>query len=509
MNSESVAPAFKLEVRDVRKEYSHTTALAGVSLGFRGGEVHALLGKNGAGKSTLVKIMAGAVQPSAGQLLMDGAAVQLTSPHAALEHGIATVYQELSLVPGLTIAENILFGRLPRQGPLIDWKRTRELAREVLARMQLSLDVRRKVSSLSVAQAQLVEIAKAMSFSPKVLLLDEPTSALSHQETQSLFGLIRHLAAQNVAIIYVSHRLQELREIAQVMSVLRDGLLIGTTSTQGTTPASIAEMVFGTSIAKVGTTQTPTSEIGEPVLEVRQLNQRDKLHDISFSLARGEVLGIAGLLGSGRSELLMALFGATPLDSGEIILAGAPVHRPSPEKMKRGGLALSPEDRRHQGLVQMLSVRDNIVMAALDRIAPRGLMRDTLQRTMTQRTITELQIAVGNALLPVSSLSGGNQQKVVVGKWLNTQPRVLLLDEPTRGIDVQAKAQMFELILRLRDQGISSIFVSSELEELFDVCGRILIMREGRIVGEAAPSEISLEQLLERCMETEEKSAIH
>jgi ABC-type sugar transport system ATPase subunit len=500
--TEAAAPTYKLEVRDVRKEYSHTTALAGVSLGFRGGEVHALLGKNGAGKSTLVKIMAGAVQPTSGQLLLDGQAVQLSSPREALNHGIATVYQELSLVPGLTVAENILFGRLPRKGLLIDWKQVRAQAEDVLARLHIALDVRRKVSSLSVAQAQLVEIAKAMSFAPKVLLLDEPTSALSHQETQSLFDLIRRLAAQNVAIIYVSHRLQELREIAQVMSVLRDGQLIGTTSTQGATPASIAEMMFGAAIAKAGAAASVPPQDGAPVLEVRNLSQGEKLRDISFSLARGEVLGIAGLLGSGRTELLTALFGATPVDGGEIVVEGERVLKPSPEKMKRNGLAFSPEDRRHQGLVQMLSVRDNIVMAALGRIAPRGIIREALQRTMAQRTIVELQIAVGNAMLPVSSLSGGNQQKAVVGKWLNTQPRVLLLDEPTRGIDVQAKAQMFELIRRLSEQGISSIFVSSELEELFDVCGRILILRDGRLVGEAAPSEITLEQLLERCMET-------
>ena len=498
---------FVLEARAVSKIYPGTRALRDVSLGFRGGQVHALMGKNGAGKSTLVKIIAGAVQPTSGQLLVDGAPVALTSPRQALSHGIATVYQELSLVPGLTVAENILFGRLPRRGaiPIIDWRQTYARAAQIMADLGLQLDVKTKVSRLSVAQAQMVEIAKAMSFAPRVLLLDEPTSALSHGETQTLFALIRRLAAQNVAIVYISHRLQELGEIADVMSVLRDGQFVGTTPIQGATPARIAEMMFGDFTPATAPPTAATNAAQEspraPVLEVRGLSDGAKLRDISFALARGEVVGIAGLLGSGRTELMMAIFGATPLERGQIRVEGRDVAAPSPQKMMSLGVALSPEDRKHQGLVQLLSVRDNLVLAALDRVSSRGLVGQNRVVAMAQESIKNLQIAASDARLPVASLSGGNQQKVVLGKWLNTRPKVLLLDEPTRGIDVQAKAQVFQIIRDLKTEGVSSIFVSSELEELFEVCDRILIMRAGQIVGETTPADTTIEALLESCME--------
>ena len=493
------APApFKLEVRDVVMQYPGTRALDGVSLGFAGGQVHALLGKNGAGKSTLVKIIAGATQPSSGQLFVEGREVQLRSPQDAFAQGIATVYQELSLVPELTVAENILFGRLPMRGMFIDWPQTFERAKQILGEMNVDLDVRGKVGRLSVAQQQVVEIAKAMSFNPSVLLLDEPTSALAHGESESLFALVRALSAKGVAIIYISHRLQELKAIADVMSVLRDGKLIGTKSMEGATPASIAQMMFGD--APPGSPPSAAPDAGHIVLEARNLGRSNVFQNINFQLGAGEVLGIAGMLGSGRTQLLMSLFGARPIDEGELLMDGQVVRGASPGKMKALGMGLAPEDRKRQGLVQMMSITNNAVLASLDTLGPNGFIRDAKQTEMVARNVADLQIKAGNTRNAVASLSGGNQQKVVLGKWLNTQPKVMLFDEPTRGIDVEAKQQIFSIIRDLSGQGIASIFVSSELEELFEVCHRILILRSGRITGEVRPADTNMEQLLEHCM---------
>lgn len=489
----------RLEVRGLAKHYPGTVALHGLTLGFKAGRVHALLGKNGAGKSTLVKILAGAQQPTAGEVLLDGRPVALRTPAAAMAHGIATVYQELSLVPQLSVAENILFGRLPRRGIVIDWLRVYQQAAELLQTLGIDLDVRRPVYRLGVAAQQLVEIAKAMSLQPGVLLLDEPTSALAHHEAANLFRLIRQLAAQGVAIIYISHRLQELHEVTDTMSVLRDGELAGTIPMAQATPAIIADMMFGGAV----THGRPAARTGseEAVLEVRHLARAGVLHDINFTLRRGEMLGIAGMLGAGRTELLMSLFGAQPLDAGEIVIAGRAVHHPTPARMKSLGVALAPEDRKRQGLVQQHSVEANLALASLRRGARRGVVSRRRQSAMAQHWVNALHIKAGNLARPVALLSGGNQQKVVIGKWLNTQPRILLFDEPTRGIDVQAKQQIFAIVRNLSEEGVSSVFVSSELEELMDVCHRILIMRAGRVVGEVTPATTTLNELLALCME--------
>ena len=497
---DSVTP-FKLEARDVSKLYPGTKALEGVSLGFEGGQVHALLGKNGAGKSTLVKIIAGATQPSSGQLFIEGRPVKLRSPADAFAQGIATVYQELSLIPELTVAENILFGRLPRRGLFIDWNQTFERARRLLEGMNVDLDVRGKAGRLSVAQQQVVEIAKAMSFEPSVLLLDEPTSALAHGESQSLFSIVRALCDRGVAIIYISHRLQELEEVADVMSVLRDGKLVGTRSMEGATPTTIAQMMFGNSPSVAVASALPTS--AKIVLEARDLQRKGGFEKINFSLHEGEILGIAGMLGSGRTQLLMSLFGARPTDGGEIWVNGKVVRDATPSKMKALGLALAPEDRKRQGLVQMMSIENNAVLASLDALGCWGFVEMKRQKAVVERNVSDLQIKVSDTHQAVSSLSGGNQQKVVLGKWLNTHPRIMLFDEPTRGIDVEAKGQIFSFVHQLSGEGIASIFVSSELEELFEVCHRILVMREGRVVGEVRPHDITLEQLLDACMAKE------
>jgi ribose transport system ATP-binding protein len=487
-----------LQTIRIRKQYPGTLALDDVSVQFEAGRVSALLGKNGAGKSTLVKILAGTTQPSGGEIHVSGKPIQLNSASDAFRQGIATVYQELSLIPQLSVAENILLGRMPRKNFMIDWPAARKRAREILAEMGVDIDVRKKISQLGVAQQQIVEIAKAMSFSPSVLMLDEPTSALAQHETQMLFQVIRRLAAKNVAIIYITHRLHELASIADTVTMLRDGKHVGTVNFAETSADEIVRMIFGSVVQKHRPQNLAASS--QPLLEVKHLSQRDKLHDINFTLHRGEVLGIAGMLGSGRTELLRGIFGADPVDSGEIVLDGHRVDRISLRKMKRLGLGFTPENRKEQALVLGRSVRTNLCLASLQSVGKNGFITQFAERKVAQRLIDQMAIKVTNSGLPVASLSGGNQQKVVVGKWLNTQPRVMLFDEPTRGIDLQAKQQIFQIIWDLSRSGIGCIFVSSELEELLEVCHRILIMKNGAIVDEVRPEQISVEQLVVRCM---------
>lgn len=492
-----------LEIRRIRKEYPGTIALEDVSLRFDGGRVYALIGKNGAGKSTLVKILAGAIQPTAGELYVNDEAVRLDSPRDALRYGIAAVHQELSLVPELTVAENILLGRLPHRkglaGLVIDWDATFALAEQVLQRLEVEIDVRQKASALGVAQQQIVEIAKAMSYEPAVLMLDEPTSALAQHETDHLFMLLRKLAAQGVVLIYITHRLQEIPRIADTVTVLRDGRVVGTLPIGQMSATTLVHMMFGEVVQNV---RPPDLVAGrEPVMKVSRLGRSGAFRDVSFTLHRGEILGIAGLLGSGRTELLRSLFGADPPDSGEVEVAGTVVRPRSPSEMTRLGLALVPEKRKEEGLVQILSTRANMCLASLGRISRRGVITRAMETAVSRRRAEEASISVPDLEAAVAALSGGNQQKVVLAKWLTNAPRVMLLDEPTRGIDVQAKQQIFQIIWDLSRRGMALLVVSSELEELLDVSHRILIMKKGTLAGEMDPSSGRLEQLFSACME--------
>lgn len=487
-----------LETRSVTKIYPGTVALNEVSVSFESGKVHALIGKNGSGKSTLLKIFSGAVEPTQGQLLIDGLSVSINDPGDAFAKGIATVYQELSLVPGLTVAENIYMGRMPMKGRFIDWKKTYTMAEELLKELSVDVSAHEIVYNLSMWQCQMIEIVKAMSFKPKVLLLDEPTSSLAQNETQSLFKMIRNLKKKDVIIIYVSHRLQELWEIADTCTVLRDGSFIGKIDMKEATHKHIINMMFGD--VEIHTRPVDLKVSDETILEVKKLSRKNCFEDISFKLKKGEVLGIAGMLGSGRTELLKSIFGADPLDNGEIIYGGERITSPNPVKMKKAGFALTPEDRKHEGLVQIMSIKGNLCVASLDRIAKGPFIRSEVEKDFVERQVDELQIKVSDVSHPVSSLSGGNQQKVVVGNWLNTNPQVMFFDEPSRGIDVKAKQQIFQIIWDQSRKGVSSIMVSSELEELIEVCHRILIMRQGRITGEVIPEDIKIEDLYSLCM---------
>jgi ribose transport system ATP-binding protein len=488
----------QIRTEHIIKDYPGTRALDNVSVSFDSGRVNALVGKNGSGKSTLVKIFAGAVKPTAGDFYLNEEELHFNDTSDAYEKGIVTVYQEMSLVPGLSVAENIFLGRLPKKNNAIDWRTTYQQASLLLQQMQAVIDPHEMVSRLSMWQMQVVEITKALSFHPKVILLDEPTSALAQNEVQNLFTAIRALREQGVAIIYITHKLQELPQIADTVSVLRDGRLVGTVQMKEVSHKDIIHMMFG----EVNVQSRPKDiEIQEePILEVRGLSRDGWYHDVNFELKRGEVLGIAGMLGSGRTELLRGIFGADPVDAGEVVVEGKSYKSANPIKMVAAGLGLTPENRKIQGLILAHSIRDNLCYASMN-ITADGWLENKRKRSMfAERQVKELDIKIGDINASCESLSGGNQQKVVVGNWLNTSPKIMLYDEPSRGIDVNAKQQIFDIMWDQARKGVSTIFVSTELEELLEVCHRILIMRDGYIVDEVNPDTTSVNDLYEICM---------
>lgn len=492
--------ADKLRVEGLKKVYPGTVALKNLTVAFDGGKVHAIIGKNGSGKSTLIKIISGAIQPTEGTVLVDGKQVLMTCPQDAFRQGIATVYQEMSLVREVSVAENIFLGRLPKKGKIrIDWDETYRKAGKLLEEMGIDIDVKQKTGLLSIGQQQVVEIAKAMSFEPDVLMLDEPTSALAMHEVTALFKIINNLKKKGVVILYISHRLQELNEIADTVTVLRDGEYIDKIGIEEANPKRIVEMMFG----EVEQRERPRDIIPgtENILEVKGLTSFPNFSDISFNIRKGEILGIAGMLGSGRTELLRAIFGADPFYSGEIIFKRKKIKNPTPMLMKQNGMGLTPENRKEEGLVQVLSIRENLCMASWGLFSESGRINKKLEKPLVEKQIKKLKIRVPGVEHLISSLSGGNQQKVVVGNWLNTNPELMMFDEPSRGIDVQAKQQIFQIMWDLSREGVSSLFVSTELEELLEVCHRILIMQHGKIVDEVYPENLTLERLYKMCME--------
>ncbi len=487
-----------LRVENLTKSYPGTLALDKVSMQFESGKVNAVIGKNGSGKSTLIKAICGGIKQTSGKIYIDDKELSLSSPVEGYEHGIATVFQELSLVPSLNIAENIFMGNLPMKSGFVDWKRAYAQASELLTEMDINIPPQTLVASLSMWQRQMVEIVKAMSHNPKVLLLDEPTSALAQGEVELLFKLIRRVKEKDVIVLYISHRLHELWEIADNCSVIRDGKYVGTVSMKEASHKQIVNMMFGdVEIRRRPDDLTWTDDV---VLSVRNLNREGKFKNISFDLHKGEVLGIAGMLGSGRTELLMSIFGADPFDSGQIFMDGKEVKKPTLRKMKGLGLAMTQEDRGHKGLTQIRTVGENLCFASLDKLSRKGFVDRRAETKAIHKQIEELDIKVSTPGVRVSSLSGGNQQKVVVGNWLNTDPRIIMFDEPSRGIDVNAKQQIFQIIWEQSRKGIASIMVSSELEELLEVCNRILIMRYGEIVGEVNADELTVDELYVTCM---------
>lgn len=494
----------ELELRAVGRRFGTTLALDGVTHRFAPGRIHALMGKNGSGKSTLVKIIAGVIQPSTGEVLLNGRRCGFQRPQDAFDAGIVTVHQELSLIPGLSIGENILLGRLPHRrrfgAPVVDWAALHDRAGALLADMGLPLDSRQPVHTLSVGQQQVVEIVKAMSNNPRVLLLDEPTSALATREVSQLFTLIRRLRDRGVTMVYITHRMNELFDVCDTCTVLRDGRHIGTVEMAETRREDIVQMMFG----DAASAKRPPRRViprSDPVLKVEGLTRHGHFSDVSFALHKGEVLGFAGLLGSGRTEILRAIFGADRPDAGRVMMHGHDVTGASPRRMRAAGLGYTPENRKEVGLVQILPTADNLCMASHDRIAPAGLISRRRETPFIDRQVAELGIKAGPVENPVSSLSGGNQQKVVIGKWMNTAPSVMFFDEPSRGVDVQAKRQIFDIIWQKAAEGLGAVFVSTELEEVLEVADRILVIRNGRIAAEVDPTETTLTDLYGLCME--------
>jgi ribose transport system ATP-binding protein len=487
-----------LRAEKITKDYPGTRALDDISISFESGKVNALVGKNGSGKSTLIKIFSGAVKPTSGNIFLNEERLLLNSTADAYKRGIVTVYQEMSLIPWLSVTENIFLGRLPTRFGAIDWRKAHKMADDLLKKMKVKINPEETLSRLSMWKWQVVEITKALSFNPKVIMLDEPTSALAHNEVQNLFAAIHTIREHGVVVVYVTHKLQELPQIADSVSVLRDGKLVGTVQMNKVKHRDIIQMMFGE--VKVHARPKNIKINDELVMEVKGLSREGWYDDVNFKLKRGEVLGIAGMLGSGRTELLRGIFGADSVDKGEVIVEGKLYKKANPIKMKKAGIGLTPEDRKNQGLILIHSIRDNLCYASMN-ITANGLVENKHKRNIfAKRQIEDLEIMAKNLDAPANSLSGGNQQKVVVGNWLNTSPKIMLYDEPSRGIDVNAKQQIFEIMWEQAHKGISSIFVSTELEELLSVCHRILIMRHGKIVEEVDPKKTNINDLYEICM---------
>lgn len=483
-----------LEVTKVNKSFPGTHALKDVSFELLPGEVHALMGENGAGKSTLMHIISGVYTPDSGDIRIDGRPVSLRDPRQAQDMGIGMVFQELSLAPGLSIAENVFPNRAPtRAGGTIAWRSLYQQTRELLAPFEIAVDPRTLVRDLNITTRQIVEIVKALSLNARILLLDEPTSALPPNEVERLFDVIRRLKARGIGIVYISHRIPEVMQIADRVTVLRDGQRVGTQAISDVTPDSIIEQMVGRKITDLYPARA--DGVGKELLRVEQLTRDRAFYDISFTLRRGEIIGIAGLMGARRSELLRALVGAIPAHSGKIIIEGQPVRLTSPQQAFALGMAYLPEERKTDGLFLKMPVRQNVSVTTLREFSRLGLMNPRKESRISQSLVERLHIRTPNVQQQVGRLSGGNQQKVMLSKWLVRQPKILVIDEPTKGVDVGAKVEIHALLRDLARQGAGIIFVSSEFPEIIGLADRILVMVEGRIVAEV-PAEQATEQQL-------------
>ncbi|SFJ25966.1 ribose transport system ATP-binding protein [Amycolatopsis sacchari] len=498
--SRTTAPV--LEVTGVSKRFPGTLALDDVSFALRPGEVHALVGENGAGKSTLIKVLTGVYQPDSGEVRHLGHTVAFRRPAEAQQAGISTIYQEVNLVPLMSIAGNVFLGREPRtRAGLVDWRRMNAEARALLADYGITDDVRRPLHTLGVGAQQMVALARAVSTDAKVVIMDEPTSSLEPREVEKLFEVLARLHAQGIAILYVSHRMDELYRVCDRVTVLRDGRVVHSGPLAELPRLELVSLMLGREIGKIR--EEGVTAFGEeheverePVLRAEKLRGVRKLRDVSLTIRPGEVLGLAGLLGSGRSETARALVGAFPLDGGTVVVAGKPLKRGRVPAAMRAGVALLAEDRKTDGIIPNLSVRENIALAALPRLSPFGLVSKSKQDRIVRVFMERLRIKASSPDQKVAELSGGNQQKVLLARWLATGPRVLLLDEPTRGIDVGAKAEVQALIDELAREGLGVLLISSELEELVDGADRVLVLSDGAVAEELTGEDITEEKVL-------------
>ena len=486
-----------LEMRQISKRFGNTQALDRVNFSALAGEVHAISGENGAGKSTLMKILSGAVQSDSGEVLLDGQPVTISSPRVAHDLGIHTVYQEFSLVGHLSVTENILMGRLPRspRTRLIDWTAAHRRARDVLGGIGFdSFDVKQKVSRLSVPHQQIVELAKGIVDEARILILDEPSAVLSRKDLGLLMDLIRRLRDDGLLVLYISHRLDELFAIADRITVLKDGERVDTLTSAQATEDQLITLMVGRTLDEIYPERAPVEQ--PDLLTVRGLTREPTLHDISFSVRRGEIVGMFGLVGSGRSELAHCLFGAEQVDQGEMLLNGAPFAPRSPRQAVEAGVALLTEDRKKSGLVLTTTIRDNASLAAFPKLSRAGFIDRAEQERRVYEKIDELKIHPRDIDKLVRQLSGGNQQKVIFAKWMLVNADLLILDEPTRGIDVATKVEIYQIMHRLTQAGIGFLLISSEMLEILGMSDRILVMRQGRLAGELDRAEATEEKLL-------------
>ncbi|MFF0188517.1 sugar ABC transporter ATP-binding protein [Streptomyces sp. NPDC005244] len=491
-----------LSVSGLSKTFPGVKALSQVDFAARAGEVHALIGENGAGKSTLIKVLTGVYQPDEGEVTYDGSPVRFATPLQAQHAGISTIYQEVNLVPLMTVARNLFLGREPRNRlGLIDFRRMHREADTALRDLGLRVDVRRPLRELGVGAQQMVALARAVSVDARVVVMDEPTSSLEPREVRTLFGVIRMLRERGIAVIYVSHRLDELYEICDAVTVLRDGNVVHTGPIAELDRLRLVALMLGREISDVrqdGLTKFVGSHDteAEPILRASELTVRHQLDRVSVSVRPGEVVGLGGLLGSGRSETAKAIAGALPTDSGQVVVAGVRVRTGSTPAAIRAGISLLPEDRKAEGIVPGLSVRENIALAALPGLSRFGLVDEARIDRIVDTFIKRLRIKAASPHQKVGELSGGNQQKVLLARWLAMQPKVLLLDEPTRGIDVGAKAEVQKLIDELADDGLGVLLISSDPEELIEGSDRVIVLKDGAVVEELTGDAVTEDRLM-------------
>ena len=498
--------SYILEMRNISKSFGGVHALHDVSLKCTPGTVHALVGENGAGKSTLIKILSGALSADSGELFFKDELLRGFSTREALDRGISVIYHELALVSQMTVAENILLGREPRNAfGLIDHSRIRSEAEALLSQLGLKIDLDTEVGDLSVAFQQMIEIAKALSKNADLIVMDEPSAILAGHELDQLFNIIQSLVNRGVSIIYISHRLEEVFRIADVVTVLKDGQLVETESIHELTRAELVKMMVGRTLEEVF--PVSNNQPGKRVLIAENISTDTVLEQVSLDLRQGEIVGLAGMVGSGRTELARALFGADPLTSGSIKINGENTYLKNPFEAIKKKISLVPEDRKEQGLFTELPIRNNITMPILRKISQWGFLSRSKEQEIVDQSRNQLSIAMASGSQEVQYLSGGNQQKVVLAKWLQTRPEIIIMDEPTRGVDVGAKFEIYQLMRHLNQEGIGILMISSELTEILGLSDRILVMREGRIVAELVPSETSEEQIIEYAITTVSNAA--
>lgn len=493
-----------ISLKNVHKSFGGVSVLNGVDFDLQKGSVHALVGQNGAGKSTMMKILTGVYTCDSGAIYIDGSKVKMNSYSDAVSHGISLIFQELSLIPTLTVAENIFLNREILEGPFLDKKSMERKAHELLQSLDIDVDVHSRVEDLDVGVCQMIEIAKALSVNAKVLILDEPTASLSEKETAHLFTLINSLKQRGVSMIYISHRMAEIFKICDTITVLRNGSIVTTKPTRDYSLTGLIEDMIGRKTAALTTADEELASkcTGRPLMTVEHLNCGSRLKDVSFELREGEVLGLAGLMGSGRTEVVESLFGLNKDASGQVTINGQPYEIKGVRHAIDSGLALIPEDRRHEGLVLMHSVEENLIVPIFDKLK-RGLLLERKQvADIAERSISDMAIKTHSRKTPAFNLSGGNQQKIVVGKWLNSAPSVLLLDEPTAGVDVGSKREIIDKVRDFVGENRAAIFISSDILELISACDRFIVFYDGKVTATYNRSEIT-EEVLQYAIQNE------